>query len=169
MLPDAVRTLYAFGVWANNRLLEAAGRLSPAQLNASDGGGYGSIRDTLVHIAATEWLYLERWQGRSPTEAWDPSEFPDITPIRTQWAEDGAVTHRFLADLTDANLGDVVAYVYLQGETWAYPLWQQVLHQSHHATQHRSEVAALLTQYGHSPGWLDFLVYRDEQNALTDD
>jgi uncharacterized damage-inducible protein DinB len=36
-----------------------------------------------------------------------------------------------------------------------------MVHQVNHSTQHRSEVAAMLTQFGHSPGWLDFLVYID--------
>lgn len=43
-----------------------------------------------------------------------------------------------------------------------YPLWQALLHQVNHATQHRSEAALLLTAAGHSPGNLDFLVYFDE-------
>ncbi|MER3418993.1 MAG: hypothetical protein C4290_00025, partial [Chloroflexota bacterium] len=38
-------------------------------------------------------------------------------------------------------------------------LWQLLLHQANHATQHRSEVAYLLTQMGHSPGDLDLLAY----------
>jgi uncharacterized damage-inducible protein DinB len=53
--------------------------------------------------------------------------------------------------------------VNFQGETWSYPLWQQLLHQVNHATQHRSEAALLLTRLGFSPGWLDLLVYLDAQ------
>jgi uncharacterized damage-inducible protein DinB len=34
-----------------------------------------------------------------------------------------------------------------------------MLHQANHATQHRSEVAAMLTQFGQSPGWLDLIFY----------
>ena len=36
-----------------------------------------------------------------------------------------------------------------------------MLHQVNHATQHRSEVAAMLTGFGHSPGWLDLIRYLD--------
>jgi uncharacterized damage-inducible protein DinB len=39
------------------------------------------------------------------------------------------------------------------------------LHQVNHATQHRSEAALLLTRFGYSPGWLDLLVYVDEQSS----
>jgi uncharacterized damage-inducible protein DinB len=168
MLADAIRTLYAYGAWANARVLDAAAQLSQAQLVAADGGGYGSVRDTLVHMAAAEWLYLERWQGRSRRALRDPETFSDVAAIRARWGavEEEAVT--FVAGLTEDDLARVVAYVNLQGETWAYPLWQQLLHQANHATQHRSEVAAALTRFGHSPGWLDVLVYLDEQAGPTE-
>jgi uncharacterized damage-inducible protein DinB len=162
---DAIRTFYGYGAWANGRLLDAAAGLSPDQLVAVDGGGYGSVRDTLVHIAVAEWLSLERWQGRSPTALWDPAAFPDVAAIRARWAAVETAMRAFVAGLTENDLGRVVAYVNLQGETWAYPLWQQLLHQANHATQHRSEVAAALTRFGHSPGWLDFLVYLDERGG----
>ncbi len=168
MLADAIRTLYAYGAWANARVLDAAARLSQAQLTAADDGGYGSVRDTLVHIAAAEWLYLERWRGRSPTALWDPQTFPDVATIRDHWAAVERETAAFVAGLREDDLEKVVAYVNFQGQTWAYPLWQQLLDQSNHATQHRSEAAAALTRFGHSPGWLDVLLYLDEQAGPTE-
>ncbi len=169
MLAASIRSLYAYGAWANARLLVAAADLSPTQWVASDGGGYGSIRDTLVHVAASEWLFLERWRGRSPAALWEPAAFPDIATLGSRWSAVEAETLAFVAGLGEHDLGRVVAYVNLQGETWAYPLWQQLLHQANHATQHRSEVAAQLTRFGRSPGWLDFLVFLDERNSQTAD
>ena len=46
-------------------------QLTPEQFTTS-GDGFGSIRDTLVHTASAQWLWLERWRGTSPTRAVGP-------------------------------------------------------------------------------------------------
>ena len=38
-------------------------------------------------------------------------------------------------------------------------LWHCLYHVVNHGTQHRSEAAALLTDYGSSPGDLDFTLF----------
>jgi uncharacterized damage-inducible protein DinB len=40
-------------------------------------------------------------------------------------------------------------------------------HIANHGTQHRSEVAAMLTEAGHSPGDIDMLFYQIEANARS--
>jgi len=125
------------------------------------------VRDTLVHTMGAQWLYLERWNGRSPRAVPDAAAFPDLAAIRGRWAAIEHDTQTFVAGLDDARLAATLEYTNFQGETWAYPLWQQMIHQVNHATQHRSEAAVLLTQLGHSPGWLDLLYFVDLRNART--
>ena len=160
---EIIHTLYAYSTWANTRILETAEQLTPEPF-ASDVDGCGSIRDTLVHTASVQWLWLERWHGTSPRELWDRADFPDIAALRARWEEVEEATSAYVAPLREPDLARVVSYVNFQGETWSYPLWQQLLHQVNHATQHRSEAALLLTRLGFSPGWLDLLVYLDAQS-----
>ena len=165
MVRDLIRSFYDYNAWANARVLDTAASLTRAQLLAPGGASFDSVRDTLVHTMAAQWLFLERWQGRSPTAMPEATAFPDLATIRARWDDTEQDTQTFVAGLDDARLGDVVAYVNIQGERWAYPLWQQMIHQVNHATQHRSETAVLLTQLGHSPGWLDFMYFVDLQNS----
>jgi uncharacterized damage-inducible protein DinB len=164
MLTDVIRNLYDYNAWANARILDTAEPLTPTQLLAPGGASFDSVRDTLVHAMGVQWLYLERWHGRSPRALPESAAFPDLGTIRVRWTEIERDTQAFVATLDDARLVAEVAYTNMQDETWAYPLWQQMIHQVNHATQHRSEAAVLLTQLGHSPGWLDLLYFVDLKN-----
>jgi uncharacterized damage-inducible protein DinB len=156
---DWLRTLYAYSRWANDRVLETAAALSPDELTRPGGVGYGSVRDILVHTMTAQWIWLSRWQGVSPTGFWNPADFPDLAAIRTRWHELEEETAAFLAGLdADRIMGEVV-YASTRGAPRRQPLWQLLLHQANHATQHRSEAAYLLTQLGRSPGDLDLLAY----------
>ncbi len=162
MTIDVVRTLYRYSAWATGRILEKAARLRPDELAAPSGASFSSVRETLVHIMAAQLIWLSRWQGTSPTSLLDAREFPDVASIRARWDQIEHDTQGFVVGLTDAELGEVREYRNTRGERWAYPLWQQVVHQVNHATQHRGEVAAALTALGHSPGDLDLLIFVDE-------
>jgi len=161
MLTDVVRSLYRYNTWANAQIVKAAAACTPAQLREPGGASFDSVHDTLVHTLGAQWLYLERWQGRSPRAMPEAAQFADLAAIRARWDVVERDTQAFLGALTDAELARTIAYTNFQGERWAYPLWQQMIHQVNHATQHRSEAAMLLTKLGHSPGWLDLLYFFD--------
>lgn len=161
MLRDVITTLYEYNAWANTRILDTATPLTREQLMEARGLSYESLRDTLVHTMRAQWGWLERWNGRSPTTWLDPREFKGLNQIRENWNKIEADTQAFVASLDEHQLNGVVEYVNVKGERWAYPLWQQMIHQVNHSTQHRSEAAVILTEFGHSPGDLDLLRYID--------
>src|SRR5213083_662227 len=161
VIVELIRSLYRYNDWANGRILDASARLTCEQLLEGGGASFDSVRDTLVHTMGAAWLYLERWHGRSPRASFAAADFPDLATIRARWQTIERDTQAFVAALTEADLARVVEYTNMQGERWAYPLWQQMIHQVNHATQHRSEAAVMLTKLGHSPGWLDLLYFVD--------
>jgi uncharacterized damage-inducible protein DinB len=165
MISEVIQTLYRYNTWANIRILDTATQLGAEQFLASGGTSYDSLRDTLVHTMSGQWIFLERWRDRSPRAMLNAVDFPDVASIRRRWDEIERETQAFVVALSDAQLVQDVDYTNTEGQRWTYPLWQQMIHQVNHATQHRSEAAVMLTQFGHSPGWLDFLYYIDLRNG----
>jgi uncharacterized damage-inducible protein DinB len=166
MLADALRTMYRYTGWANRRLLDAAGALTPEQLLEPGVAGRGSVRDTLLHMIGTHRGWLSWWDGSlSAMEAYgqklDPADYPDIAAIRRAWAEVEQQTLAFVSGLQDDEVGRVLGIDMPNGARWEKTLWGMMLHVANHGTQHRSEVAAMLTGFGHSPGDLDLITYLD--------
>src|SRR2546425_7202373 len=135
VIVELIRLLYRYSDRANGRILGASARPTREQLLEGSGASFDSVRDTL--------------------------DFPDLATIRARWQTIERDTQALVAALTEADLARVVEYTNMQGERWAYPLWQQMIHQVNHATQPRSEAAVMLTKLGHSPGWLDLLYFVD--------
>jgi uncharacterized damage-inducible protein DinB len=164
-LLDVIRSLYQYNVWANHRILVESSKLTLEQFLAPAGLSYPSIRDIMVHTMGAEWIWLSRWKGTSPSAMFEAIDFPNLLSIQMRWEPIELETQQFIGQLNPLQLGEVVSYVNTRNETWAYPLWQQMIHQVNHATQHRSECAVILSHFSFSPGDLDFLVYQDELNS----
>ncbi len=159
MLLEVVNTLYGYNAWANRRILDTAAGLDPDSYFARLGGSFDSVHDTLVHIMGAQWVWLRRWLGESPRALPAPADFADLADLRRRWDEVEAETGWFVSGLDEASLSRPVTYRDTRGVEHSFPLWQLMVHQVNHATQHRSEVAMMLTRLGHSPGELDFLRY----------
>jgi len=155
--------LYTFNYWARDRILETAGKLDDAQLVQPAGCNYGSILGTLVHILGVEWLWRTRCQeGGSPSSLLDPEDFPTLSSARAFWnAEQGKMLD-YIHSLDDEDLGKEISYRRKNGKTASNTLWHILWHVVNHGTEHRSEAAAVLTSFGHSPGDLDFIHFLRE-------
>lgn len=158
---DAIRMLYAYSAWANGRVLDSAAKLDTETFLAAQPPNGDSAGRLLSHVMWAQWLWLSRWGGIAPPPRIDAA-YADASSLRDRWRRVQRHTETFLMDLDDGAIEREISYVNSAGEAWTYPLWQQLLHVANHATQHRSEAAAILTSVGHSPGQLDLLVYVDQ-------
>ncbi|MGH9320120.1 MAG: DinB family protein [Vicinamibacteria bacterium] len=157
-----IGTLYRYNSWANERVLDAASRLTEAEFIRELKSSYGSIRDTLTHIVWSEWIWLQRWKGESPTLVFSPSDFPNAESLRERLHKVAADRSTFLRDLSAERVLKPMEYRNIQGEVWRYPLWQQLYHLVNHSTYHRGQVATMMRQLGATPAATDFLVYYDQ-------
>ena len=147
--------------WANGLLLDAAENLTPPQLDADVPGAYGTIRRIFVHMMGAQRSWLRRWQELDPIAPADEANFPTIESIRSAWESLNGETVAYLETLSESDLEQVIHLKFWSGEEDNAPRWQAIVHQAFHQHQHRGELAAVLTTFGHSPGELDVLDYFD--------
>lgn len=159
---DSLRELLRYNTWANSRILDAAARLEPDQFRREVGGSFPSVQATLTHMVWAEWLWLERWQDRSPRKMFAPDEFPSVAELRARWLPIQAAQAEFVASLEPARLERAGRYTNLREETWEYALWRQLYHLFNHSTYHRGQVTNMLRLLGAEPVPTDFLVFWDE-------
>lgn len=155
---------FAYDRWANGRILGLVAGLDPEVLRKDLGSSFGSIHGTLVHIISAEWAWLQRWNGTSPKQMFDPADFPNVGALRERWAQVEKDLQVFLGALTQERLEAGVSYFNLQGQPVTLPLWQLMLHMVNHSSYHRGQVTTMLRQVGAQPVASDLVgFYREEQ------
>src|SRR5215211_4310465 len=158
--PD-VLLLYRYNQWANAKILNAAAHVTREQFLAPATFPHGGLRGTLVHALSAEWIWLTRWEGTSPTQLLRPEEFPDFPSLRARWAEEERRLINFVNGISDERLNNTFDYTNTAGKPFTRVFWQAMTHVVNHGTQHRAEAAAMLTDFGHSPGDIDLIFFLD--------
>ncbi len=155
---EELRELFAYNRWANERVLDAAAKLDESAFGRPLGSSFGSVRDTLAHVLAADWAWLERWRGRSPATppAWDAST---LAAIRSRWAELEREREAFVAGLTDADLERELAYRTLSGAAVRNTFSEMLRHVVNHSSYHRGQVVGMLRQLGAEGVNTDLIAY----------
>src|SRR3984893_14725400 len=168
MSPEEIRLLYEYNAWANRRSLSAAAALSQEQFTKPMSSSFSSVRDTLAHIFGAEWLWLERFQGRSPSSLPDTTQYSDIASLGEPWGEFEPRLLNFVRGLTQNDLDRVMEYKTLKFGVYSNPLWQSMQNLVNHGTYHRGQVTTLLRQLGAQPVLTDLMhFYRERAVAAN--
>jgi len=164
MKKDEILTLYQYNAWANTRILNATSTVNHEQFLASTSFSYGSLRATLVHTLFAEWIWRRRWEGHSPTEWLMPEDFSTFEELQDRWNTETSNLMAFVQSVNEDKLNSAIHYRTTKGKQRQNTLWHLMVHLVNHGTQHRSEAAAMLTDFGHSPGDIDMIVFLREIN-----
>jgi uncharacterized damage-inducible protein DinB len=155
---DTLTTLFCHNRWANERILERCAGLSAEQLDATIVGAYGSIRDTLQHIVTAERSYVSRIITGQPYRR--PEDAPPLT--LAEMTESVRTSGSGLIDWAPkVQAGDTVQ-VNWEGAPRDVPKTILLTQAINHATEHRAQIMAILTQLGIQPPNLDSWSYFDE-------
>ena len=138
-LPD----FFTYNLWANLRLLDTCAHLSDAQLDATMTGTFGNVRETLVHLFASEEGYARHWHftGAPPTPRLkELTTFPGFDELRQRAERSGKEL------IAVAERGELNQILYLDEGTYEAPVFIVLIQAINHGIDHRSQIATLLSQ-----------------------
>jgi uncharacterized damage-inducible protein DinB len=164
MRRDPIVLLYRYNHWATDRVLTAASGMSAEQLEVAGHAGHGSVRETFIHLLETQRAWISWLDGSmEPMAAMrrriDRESVRTVADIRAHWRAIEEQTFGLLERLTEEELESALHMETPWIPATERPMWTLLVHVANHGTQHRSEIAAMLTEHGHSPGYLDVLFY----------
>jgi uncharacterized damage-inducible protein DinB len=157
-MSESLVEMFRHNAWANQRLFDACEGLSDAQLDATVVGTFGSIRNTLVHIVGAQERYVAALAETGPVSVIrERDPFPGLAELR-----DGARTsgEALVEMAAHAQSGATVTTTW-RGGGYTLPVWLLLVQAINHATEHRAQVAAILTQQGIAPPSMDGWTYHE--------
>ena len=158
---DQIATLYEYTRWATEKTLESCAPLSSEDLRRPTGDSFGSVHATLTHLYGADWVWLERWHGRSPRALPKPEELESFEALSSRWREVQDGQRAFVKTMTPARMDETLTYVNFAGQTCTYALGETMLHVANHGTYHRGQVVTLLRQLGRKAISTDYLRWID--------
>jgi uncharacterized damage-inducible protein DinB len=154
---DLLLEFFKHNTMMNERLLETCRGLSDEQLGATTDGTYGSVGATLVHVANSQESYASRLLDTERPERLPEDPFPGLDVVRARFDHGNAqleeAAARAATDRTVQVTGDDPP------GTWTMPVSLFLLQAVNHGTEHRSQVATILTQLGIEPPGMDGWAY----------
>jgi len=161
-----IQLLFDYNYWANDLMLTKAAELTPEQLTQPTAFPWGSLHGTLVHTLGGEylWRHLCRHQRIMPRLT-ETETFPTLESVAVYWKTEETEMRAYLNSLSDSDMDTIIRYEIEEGLRERV-LWHCLVHVVNHGTQHRSECAAMLTDFGHSPGDIDLTLFLNIRAGL---
>ena len=143
----------------NQRIFEAAGKLSKATLTEDKGAFFKSIITTLNHIMIGDILWLTRFEKHPSNfsslkqmsdfpqpQTLDKILFDDISTFLEQRRKLDTIIHQFCHELTEEDINSALTYTNFMKENHSKRFGYLVLHVFLHQIHHRGQVTTLLSQ-----------------------
>jgi len=162
-----IQWLFDYNYWTNHRMLTTAARLTPEQFTQPMDFSWRTVRETLIHTLDSEnmWRTLCQTNQVVTPRLSEREAFPTLESIVTYWQGEEQAMRTYLNSLNDEAMTSLVSYDTPEGHRDRV-LWHCLVHMVNHGTQHRSEIATMLTNLGHSPGGIDMTLFLNFQAGI---
>jgi uncharacterized damage-inducible protein DinB len=151
-----------YNAWANERLYDAAAKLSDADYRADRGAFFKSMHGTLNHLLVGDRIWMHRFTGTEPTsDKLDSILYEDFSALREARRNEDARINRFVDGLSTADLDGNIRYRTITNpQDIEQPLAPALDHFFNHQTHHRGQAHGLLTAItGDAPSF-DLIIFQ---------
>ena len=161
---NLIRNYFAYGDWANRRLLDLAAPLGNAALDRSFGMGMDTIRKTVLHIADAERWWLKNWTV-GPAAFERAPESTAIAQVRAAWDQLIADRNCFMYPLDAASAERVVTAI-VGPMSVRTPVIESMIQLCGHGTHHRAQLINMLRHSGVTAPGCDLVVWLRETAGI---
>jgi len=142
---DTLRTYFAYGDWANARVLAEASNLTDVQLDRPFEIGQATLRKTMVHIHDAEAWWLENWT-KGPGRLFPKGDDPISIGLLGSLFQETAAHRDSLLGNSDPKR--TVQATPRPNVVRVFPLGVTMLQLCHHGTHHRAQALNMLRHVG---------------------
>ncbi|MDN4527534.1 DinB family protein [Fictibacillus fluitans] len=157
--------------WANHKWFEHLKKLPEDMITQNINSVFPTLKDTLVHMLKTDFIWLLTITGKEYTETIDRlNEFNEkiqnmsLAGLEKQFDEITGQYLNFLNGIEDPQQTLTISHPKF-GEAKA-PLQDLIGHVVNHGTYHRGNLTAMLRQMGESGAATDYIFYLYEEQSL---
>lgn len=155
------RSLYAYHAHLNRLMLDRAGKITDDEFNAP-GINDRSISLLLFHILQSNYSWRVSMETGMQPPLLHRDDYLTFSALSDGFAREEAAFNAYLERVTEEEIqANDHLTAYIDGFEEDVPRWKILQHIVLHSMQHQAELAVLLTNYGQSPGDLEYIDFDD--------
>jgi len=145
---ELVSSLFEYYLWAFEKVWDCVEEITDEQFTTELDYSRGSIRNQIIHVISASERWHNRIQGMPVPDYLVNDAFATKQITRQRWDAHCRETGRLLEALTDLDLTRVIPWALPHRQLEAKSTVTEILiHLFNHATDHRSQILAML-HYG---------------------
>jgi uncharacterized damage-inducible protein DinB len=155
-----------YNAWCNERLYDAAAKVSEADYRADRGAFFKSLHGTLNHLLVADRIWMKRFTGAGDQPpSLDAILYDEFEALRAARRSQDVLINRYVARLSELDLAATIRYrTLVNPQTIEQALSPALDHFFNHQTHHRGQAHALLSSIigNEATPSFDLIIYQRE-------
>lgn len=147
--------LIEYNTWGNRQIAEQVETFPSDLFDKNIGGSFGSIKNVMVHLLESDYLWLYRWKG-NPLAALPEWHHTDVASLKKLW-------YPLQDEMIDLSAkippAENIKFITRKGQPFTLPFEEIAVHVSHHGSYHRGQLTNMIRDLGQKPVSTDYFLF----------